>query len=118
MPVRSKPESTTAHPATVSWEGGGGCLQNNSKCPSAMLISPILFQLFLQEIMQETHHDHHTSISSKKFKKTWASYVSPMTSILRAAAAANSKTPHQQIRKQSKGSVSYTHLTLPTTAEV
>ena len=27
------------------------------------LLSPILFNLFLEKIMQETLHDHHTSIS-------------------------------------------------------
>ena len=27
------------------------------------LLSPILFSLFLEEIMRETFHDHHTSIS-------------------------------------------------------
>ena len=27
------------------------------------LLSPILFNLFLEKIMQKTHHDHHISVS-------------------------------------------------------
>ena len=54
------------------------------------LLSPILFNLFLEKIMQKTLHDHHTSISIGG--RPIAIYDLPTTSNLWAAAMVNFKT--------------------------
>ena len=53
------------------------------------LLSPILFNLFLEKIMQKTLHDHHTSISIGG--RPIAIYDLPTTSNLWAAAMVNFK---------------------------
>ena len=53
------------------------------------LLSPILFHLLLEKIMQETFHDHHISISTGG--RPIATYNLPTTSILQAAAMVNFK---------------------------
>ena len=54
-------------------------------------LSPILFNLFLEKIMQETLHDHHTSTSIGG-RPMYATYGLLTTLILWAAALVNLKT--------------------------
>ena len=55
------------------------------------LLSPILLNLLLGKIMQETLHDHHASISPLK-EDPYANYDLPTTSILWATAMVTFKT--------------------------
>ena len=57
------------------------------------LLSPILFNLFLDKIMQETLHDHHIPISIDGMSIYNLRYDLPTMSILWAAAGVNFKTP-------------------------
>ena len=56
------------------------------------LLSPILFNLFLGKIMQETLRDHYSSVSTGGRPIIYAAYGSPTTSILQATAMINFKT--------------------------
>ena len=53
------------------------------------ILSPVLFNLFLEKIMQKTLHDHHTS---PLMEGPYATFDLPTTSILWVAAMMNFKT--------------------------
>ena len=54
------------------------------------LLSPILFNLFLEKIVQQTLHDDHTPLFIGE--RPYATYDLPTTSILWAAVMVNFKT--------------------------
>ena len=75
----------------------GEIFKTKVSVPSGMLPVPILFNLFLEKIMQETLHDHHTSISTGG---------RPICNIQHWSYERQqlwSSRPHQQICRQSKG---------------